>query len=68
MPLQQYLTRAGDTADLIAFNYYGYTDGVTEALLAANPGLADYDVLPAGITVTLPAAPADPPGAVVELW
>ena len=36
-----YSTSDGDTADLIAWNYYGTRDGlVTERLPAANPGLA----------------------------
>lgn len=42
--------------DEIAWTYYGTTDaGQTEAILAANPGLADYGpVLPSGVVITLP--------------
>jgi len=51
-----YRTRDGDTADYIAWKYYGTTERrVVEQLLDANKGLADYGpVLPAGILVTLP--------------
>lgn len=51
-----YITKEGDTADSIAWNYYG-DDAVkaAERLLEANPGLADYGPeLLAGITITLP--------------
>jgi len=68
MSAVQYITRHGDTADLIAFEYYGLTDGTLEALLAANPGLANYDVLPAGLTITLPPAPDPVPATTVKLW
>lgn len=56
MSTTTYTTKQGDVADDIAWNYYGTRDGlVTEQLLAANPGLADYGpVLPAGVVVTLP--------------
>lgn len=60
----------GDTVDAICWRHYGRTAGVTEAVLDANPGLADLGtVLPHGHLVTLPAAP---PAAierqVVNLW
>jgi phage tail protein X len=67
----EYVTKDGDTADLIAWNYYGTRDGlVTEQLLEANHGLADYGpLLPAGITVTLPdlATPAATDNT-IRLW
>lgn len=45
----------GDTVDAICWRYYGRTAGVTEAVLEANPGLADIGaVLPMGHAVTLP--------------
>ena len=31
----------GDTLDAICVRYYGRTEGVVEAVLAANPGLAE---------------------------
>lgn len=51
-----YTTRAGDTADSIAWAYYGTTGGrVVEQILVANPGLADLGAsLPAGLDVELP--------------
>lgn len=53
---QQYVSRDGDTADLIAWKHYGTQEGrVVEMLLEANRGLADYGaVLPAGVKITLP--------------
>ncbi|WOD12794.1 tail protein X [Pseudomonas sp. NyZ704] len=45
----------GDTVDAICWRYYGRTAGVTEAVLEANPGLADIGaVLPMGHAITLP--------------
>jgi phage tail protein X len=52
---QQYTTESGDMVDAIAHKVYGATAGYTEAILAANPGLADEGpLLPAGIAITLP--------------
>ncbi|EDV8744068.1 phage tail protein, partial [Salmonella enterica subsp. enterica serovar Reading] len=31
----------GDTLDAICVRYYGRTEGVVEAVLAANPGMAE---------------------------
>lgn len=62
-------TKAGDTADAIAFTAYGVTGGATEALLAANPVLASQGpVLPAGLALMLPALPAPAVAATVSLW
>jgi phage tail protein X len=66
-----YLTRQGDMADAIAYARYGYTAGATEALLAANPGLADLGpALPANVTVILPPLAAPGPAVLptVDLW
>lgn len=66
-----YRTRAGDTADWIAWKHYGAVDALTvRAVLEANPGLADYGpALPAGIDVTLPDV-EQPASTVqgVKLW
>ena len=65
------MTRDGDTVDRLAIAAYGRTDGTTEALLAANPGLSALGaVLPAGITVTLPvvAATTRSTQTAVRLW
>lgn len=67
---QTYLTSDGDTADYIAWKYYGTQDGkVVEQLLAANPGLADRGpVLPAGLQVTLPEIVLETAEQSVRLW
>ncbi len=65
-----YITADGDTADLIAWRYYG-TQGarVVEQVLEANPGLADLGpLLPAGVTVTLPDIDTTQNSDGVRLW
>ena len=65
-----YLTSDGDTADQIAWDYYGTRDGLAvERLLDANPGLADRGrLLPAGVTITLPDLPTPATQKGVRLW
>jgi phage tail protein X len=65
-----YTTRAGDTADYIAFKYYGAsTPQAVEQLLAANPGLADRGpILPAGVSVNLPVIDTAAKAEGVRLW
>ena len=63
-----YRTRQSDTADLIAFAYYGKTDGALEALLDANPGLADSEVLEAGIDIIMPVLSTAPEKTTTALW
>lgn len=64
------IANQGDTVDAICWRYYGRTAGVTEAVLDANPGLADLGpVIPHGTAVTLPdAAPQAEQRQVVKLW
>ncbi len=64
------IANQGDTVDAICWRYYGRTAGVTEAVLDANPGLADLGpVIPHGTAVTLPdAAPQAEQRQVVSLW
>lgn len=51
-----YKTQTGDSLDAIAWHHYGSIQGTVEALLEANPKLADMGLhLPAGILITLPA-------------
>lgn len=68
--MQTYITKDGDTADYIAWKYYGNQDaGTVETLLIANKGLADRGpVLPAGLVINLPEikTPATTQG--VKLW
>lgn len=50
-----YVTIDGDVLDRIARTYYGRHESNTEALLDANPGLAERPmVLPAGVVIKLP--------------
>lgn len=68
--MTKYITSQGDTADYIAWKYYGNQDaGTVEALIDANKGLSDYGPeLPAGVEITLPVidTPATTQG--VKLW
>jgi phage tail protein X len=65
-----YTTRAGDTADYIAAQYYGdAAPQATEQLLDANPGLADLGpILPAGLVVNLPTIDTAAKAEGVRLW
>lgn len=44
----------GDTVDLLCFRHYGRTQGVTEKVLEANPGLCRQVFLEAGQEVEMP--------------
>ncbi|CAI8909097.1 tail protein X [Pseudomonas zeae] len=59
-----------DTVDALCWRHYGRTAGVTEAVLEANPGLADYGpTLPQGFLVQMPEAQAAAPQRqTVNLW
>jgi phage tail protein X len=68
-----YRTKDGELVDQICFRKYGRTAGVTEAVLAANPGLAARGpVLSAGVEVVLPdfGTPEKKPVEIetVRLW
>jgi len=64
-----YRTRDGDMVDEICWRFYGDRTGAAEAVLEANPGLADRGaILPAGLTVTLPDLRTPQAPAVVRLW
>lgn len=63
------IANQGDTVDLICWREYGRTDGVTEAVLEANPGLADHGaVLPLGTQVSLPDVTPTQKQTTVTLW
>lgn len=66
----QITTRQGDMVDEIALQAYGRRDGTSTAqLLAANPGLCLQPVrLPAGLVLTIPAAPEAMTDRRVKLW
>jgi phage tail protein X len=65
-----YVTIDGDMVDQIARFYYGEHAGHTEAVYAANPGLADKPIkLPAGLVIKLPAASKKTtPTSFKKLW
>lgn len=55
-----YVTRQGETVDAACQSFYGRTGGATEAVLAANPGLAGKGpVLPLGTRITMPELAAE---------
>lgn len=66
----QLRTIQNDTVDALCWRHYGRTAGVVEAVLDANPGLADHGPqLPTGLLVTLPDLQSSAPTrAMVNLW
>lgn len=59
----------GDTVDRICHRVFGRTSGVVEAVLEANPGLADMGViLPHGTVVKLPDIAPPQKSKTVQLW
>jgi phage tail protein X len=65
------MAQQGDTVDLICWRHYGATAGITEQVLAANPGLAALGtVLPIGTTVLLPELTEAPASTqtLINLW
>lgn len=61
----------GETVDAICWRVLGRTQGVTEQVLALNPGLAAIGPqLPGGMAITLPALAAAAPAVreTVNLW
>ena len=67
---EQKRTQQNDTVDALCWRHYGRTAGVVEAVLDANPGLADKGpVLPSGLLITLPELQAAAPERqMVNLW
>ncbi len=65
-----YRSKDGDVIDAIAWRFYGRQDqGVVEAVLEANPRLADLGpILPAGLRIKLPVLPDPAPRQGVRLW
>lgn len=60
----------GDTVDALCWRHYGRTAGLVEIVLEMNPGLADIGpILPHGLAVDMPDAPATKPTApLLKLW
>jgi len=66
-----YVTQQGDMVDAIAWLNFGFVAGAAEAILAANPGLAEQPpALPENLTIQLPdvAAVTPPPKQTINLW
>ena len=63
-------TIQNDTVDALCWRFYGRTAGVTEAVLEANPGLADHGpILPQGLAIDMPEAQTSAPQRqMVQLW
>ena len=68
--MAQYLTKAGDTLDEIAYRYYGHTNNkVVEHILEVNFGISRYEVLlPAGVLIELPEVKQTIDTRKVKLW
>ena len=65
----QLRAQQGETLDLIINRHYGYTAGITEQVLALNPGLAALGpILPTGTLITMPAAPTQAEQPLIQLW
>lgn len=65
----QLRAKQGETLDQILHDYYGYTAGITEQVLAINPRLAELGpILPIGTTINLPDAPTQAIATTVNLW
>ncbi len=67
--MQKYRCKDGDMLDAICFKYYGSQIGTAEAVLEANPGLAEHGpMLPAGLVIELPDIDAPQAEKAVRLW
>lgn len=68
--MAEVIARQGDTLDALCWRHYGRTAGVVEAVLEANPGLADLGpILPHGQRVVLPEqAPQPQRQDLINLW
>jgi phage tail protein X len=63
------IARQGDTLDLICHRHFGQTAVVTEMALELNPGIARHgEILPEGLSVTLPAEAPPREIQTVRLW
>lgn len=66
---QIYSCQDGDMLDAICQRYYGRTSGAVEAVLEANPGLAQLGPVYAATTkIVLPDLPSTPVKKTVRLW
>lgn len=62
-------TRDGDMIDAVAWNHYGFHAGTVEAVLEANPRLAQMPpVLDGGLQIILPEIAAPATDTTVKLY
>ena len=68
--MAQYLTKAGDALDEIAYRYYRNTNNkVVERILEVNFGISQYEaLLPAGVLIELPEVKQSTETRKVKLW
>lgn len=65
----KYRTSENDMLDWIAWKHYGTQTGAVEAIMEANPGLADKgDKLPAGLVINLPEIQKPKTDTIIKLW
>ncbi|EMK7712502.1 tail protein X [Yersinia enterocolitica] len=58
-----------DTVDTLCWRHYRRTEGVTEAVYQANPGLAELGpVLPTGHWLELPDTTEPAQKTIIQLW
>lgn len=64
------VTHQDDTVDALCFRHFGRTQGLVEAVLELNPGLADHGpILPHGLQVDLPDTPTQQTNTqLLKLW
>lgn len=69
-----YHTKQNERLDIICWHYYGDSRDAFEAVLEANPRLADKIsqndnlVLPIGLDITMPALPKSTVKPTIRLW
>ena len=67
--MAKYVAKDGDTLDWLCWRHYRQQSGAVEAVLLANPNLADKGLLlQAGDVVKLPELQTAPVEGVVRLW
>ncbi|EOX6582539.1 MULTISPECIES: tail protein X [Klebsiella] len=57
-----------DTVDQLCWRHYGKTEGVTEKVLEANPGLSNQIFLNAGQEIEMPVITSEVERVTVQLW
>lgn len=64
------VTHQDDTVDALCFRHFGRTQGLVEAVLELNPGLAEHGpILPHGLPVDLPDTPTQQTNTqLLKLW